>query len=293
MAEPTASSSIPKIPKPKPKLKKHKLKPQPDKTGDTVSAAENPTHARDDGADAGAGASLDSTTTTTTTLALASASTAAAVPEGLIQADYDVDFGEFDHDALRADDGAELWLVRAPSAVKARNLQRLEISSRVGLVGDLHRKSIAYDVWALEPIGGGDHQGDDELGKGAGPPVVGVSAEELNGLSVMLPCKRKGGKLYLAQKPVARHIVIAERPAKPTKPDTTSNAAAYQNPKREAYPEGVLTHRFRPYGDHGDLPPKDHIDVEMAEVSPKEKKHKRKGGEIGSSKKKKTKVAGS
>jgi len=174
--------------------------------------------------------------------------------------------------------------------VKARNLQRLEISSRVGLVGDLHRKSTAYDVWVLDPISG-DHQGDDELGKRAGPPV-GVSAEELSGLSVLLPCKRKGGKLYLAPKPVTRHIVIAERPAKPTEPDTTSDVAAYQNPKREAYPEEALTHRFRPYGDPGDLPPKDRIDVETAEViSPKEKKHKRKGSEIGSSKKKKAKVA--
>jgi len=99
--------------------------------------------------------------------------------------------------------------------------------------------------------------------------------------------------IHSAPKPVTRHIVIAERPAQPTQPDTASDAAAYQNSKREAYPEEVLTHRFRPYGDLGDLPPKDRKDVEMAEASPKEKKHKRKGSEIGSSKKKKAKVAGS
>jgi hypothetical protein len=50
----------------------------------------------------------------------------------------------------------------------------------------------------------------------------------------------------------------------------------------------VLTHRFRPYGDPGDLPREDYMDVDAVEVSPKEKKSKRKGdGEAGSSKKRK------
>jgi len=109
MAEPTASSSTSQTPKPKPKPKKNKPKSQPDKTSDTIPAAENPTRTRNDGADAGM--SLDPTTT----LAL---DPGAAVPEGLIHADYDVEFGEFDYDALKADDTAELWLVRAPSAVR-------------------------------------------------------------------------------------------------------------------------------------------------------------------------------
>ena len=56
----------------------------------------------------------------------------------------------------------------------------------------------------------------------------------------------------------------------------------------------MLTHRFRPYGDPGDLPREDHMDVSVAEVSPKDKKSKRKGGgETGSSKKKKAKLAAS
>src|SRR6266851_7301618 len=87
-----------------------------------------------------------------------------------------------------------------------------------------------------------------------------------------------------APKPVTRHLVVAARPAKPTKPD----AAAFENPKREAYPEEVLTHRFRPYGDPGDPPPKDSMAVDKAEVSAKEKERpKRRGDETGSSKKKK------
>ncbi|KAF8496848.1 hypothetical protein F5888DRAFT_1614298 [Russula emetica] len=189
------------------------------------------------------------------------------------------DYGDFDYDAVKADDGVELWLVRAPSTMKAKNLRDLEInSSRVGgLVGDLMRKGTAYDVWSLDP---------DPAVSG-----VGVGAEELNGLSVLLPCKRKGGKkLYLAQKPITRHLVVSARPAKPARPEV-----AYEAPKREAYPDEVLTHRFHPYGDPGDLPREDHMDVDVVEVSPKEKeKLKRKaGGETGSSKKRKVKLAAS
>jgi hypothetical protein len=91
---------------------------------------------------------------------------------------------------------------------------------------------------------------------------------------------------HSVQKPITRHLVVAARPAKPTKPD-----AAHETPKREAYPDEVLTHRFRPYGDPGDLPLEDHMDVEMVEVSVKEKeKPKRRASETGSSEKKKPKL---
>ena len=95
--------------------------------------------------------------------------------------------------------------------------------------------------------------------------------------------------IFSVQKPIARHLVVSARPAKPTRPDT-----AYEAPKREAYPDEVLTHRFRPYGDPGDLPLENHMDVEMVEVGAKEKERpKRKGGETGSSKKKKAKLVAS
>ena len=82
------------------------------------------------------------------------------------------------------------------------------------------------------------------------------------------------------------------RPAKPSGSDTVLR---FENPKREAYPDEVLTHRFRPYGDPGDSLPKDHhMDVDTVEASPKEKERfKRKGGETGSSKKKKAKSVAS
>ena len=215
--------------------------------------------------------------------------------------------------------------------MKAKNLRDLEINSshRVpvgGLVGDIMRKGTAYDVWALDPhpaaaasssSASGDQGGSGGKISSSTAQVADVGAEELNGLSVLLPSKRKGGKLYLgasrvpcpfrrwprtvskgysfllfffsAQKPITRHLVVSARPARPARSEVACEA-----PKREAYPDEVLTHRFRPYGDPGGLPREDRMDVDAVEVSPKEKKLKRKGGaETGSSKKRKAKLAAS
>ncbi|KAI0255233.1 hypothetical protein BJV78DRAFT_1178490 [Lactifluus subvellereus] len=216
-------------------------------------------------------------------------------PSGSVPADYDVEFGEFDYDAVKADEDAELWLVRVPTAVKSKSLQGVNISSRLGLVGDLQRKSASYDLYALKPTldasGNGDHD-HDNAEEDAAAAHVDVGAEELSSLSVLLPRKRKGGMLYLSPKPVTRHLVVAARPPKPTRPDPGSDSATFINPPREAYPEAALTHRFRPYGDPGDPPPEDHRDIEPAEVSTKEKvKRKRKEGESMSPKNLKAKKA--
>jgi hypothetical protein len=53
----------------------------------------------------------------TTTGGFTSTSAAAAV-SAVGMADYDVEFGDFDYDAVKADEGAELWLVRAPTSVR-------------------------------------------------------------------------------------------------------------------------------------------------------------------------------
>ena len=94
---------------------------------------------------------------------------------------------------------------------------------------------------------------------------------------------------FSAQKPITRHLVVSARPARPARSEVACEA-----PKREAYPDEVLTHRFRPYGDPGGLSREDRMNVDAVEVSPKEKKLKRKGGaETGSSKKRKAKLAAS
>jgi hypothetical protein len=184
-------------------------------------------------------------------------------------------------------------------------------------VGELSRKTTAYDIWSLSPPSSSSHRSAN-IGDSHHPQVC---AEELNGLSVLLPRKRKGGKLFLgtygmqdpsacvvlmrttalpAPKPVTRHLVVTVRPAEPTRPapgDAVSDPATFENPPREAYPDAVLTHRFRPYGDPGEPPqpsPEDQIDLEVedkhaeeegAKEKEKERRKKRRG-EAGESPKK-------
>lgn len=101
--------------------------------------------------------------------------------------------------------------------MKARNLRDLEINNSShragGLVGDIMRKGTAYDVWALDSpaaaaaaAASSSNASGDQDGSGgmissslltSAAQVADVGAEELNGLSILLPSKRKGGKLYL------------------------------------------------------------------------------------------------
>ncbi|KAH9961172.1 hypothetical protein BGW80DRAFT_1360495, partial [Lactifluus volemus] len=138
------------------------------------------------------------------------ASTPPVAADSSVPADYygDVEFGEFDYDAVNADEHAELWLIRAPTAaMKSSLFQGVKISPRSCLVGDIHRKSTAYDMYTLEPLlpaikheseNYDRRKGVQDGGTAATAHAgVGVSAEELGNLSVLLPCKRKGGKHYL------------------------------------------------------------------------------------------------
>ena len=105
----------------------------------------------------------------------------------------------------------------------------------------------------------------------------------------------------VAPKPVTRHLVVAARPAEPTRPrsgDAVSDPTTFQDPPREAYPEEVLTHRFRPYGHPGDPPPpppEDQMDLGVddghaeegaAKDKDKERRKKRRIGEATDSPKK-------
>lgn len=192
----------------------------------------------------------------------------------------------------------------------------LSSSSAVGRVGNLSRKTATYDIWSLSPP-------SSRQNGSTGEPQHSVCAEELNGLSVLLPRKRKGGKLFLgacgmnypfplpsrfvltrplvAPRPVTRHLVVAARPAEPTRPrpdDAVSDPTTFQDPPREAYPEEVLTHRFRPYGDPGDPPPPPpadqmnlgvddgHAEEGAAKDKDKERRKKRRIGEATDSPKK-------
>lgn len=68
--------------------------------------------------------SPDSAPTVDPTPARVLASQGSSVPAAEDDDNYDhdgiesADFGDFDYDAVKADDGVELWLVRAPSMVR-------------------------------------------------------------------------------------------------------------------------------------------------------------------------------
>ncbi|ETW85140.1 hypothetical protein HETIRDRAFT_246524, partial [Heterobasidion irregulare TC 32-1] len=178
-----------------------------------------------------------------------------APPEGAVLPDIEnIEFGDFDYDQFKGDEDAELWLVRVPNNIKPKHLKDVRISapppsSLTVKVGRLERKTGSYDIWALSADG--EAEGDE----GAG-----VGGEELRALSALLPRPKKGGKLYLAPKPIARHLVFAASPPIPSAPESDpgaepatapAGAHVYKNPPRPSYPDAVLKHRFLPYGSRG------------------------------------------
>ncbi|KAI0317480.1 hypothetical protein OF83DRAFT_1041289, partial [Amylostereum chailletii] len=206
-------------------------------------------------------------------------------PSGAVVADYDVEFGEFDYDAVKNDPDAELWLVRVPANVKPKHLENVRIAlpassratTRVGLVP---RAQMTFDVWAS--IRGREADGGDDEGTGGG-------GDELSTLSVLLPREKKGGKLYIAPKPVTRHLVVAAQPARPS---TDAPPPIYQNPPRQAYPLDVLTHCFIPYGSGGKEKEKDKeiVDVDAMDVDAASKADKQASAKQREEKGKKRKV---
>ncbi|KAG1736928.1 uncharacterized protein EDB91DRAFT_1055328 [Suillus paluster] len=139
----------------------------------------------------------------------------------------------FDWDSIKKDDDLELWLIRVPELIKPKHFEGLEVdapsSSRSRQVGSLSRKGTVYDIWSM---------GDDD--------TEFAGAEELRGLSCLLPRKKKSGKLYMAPKEITRHLVVSAQPSKATPPEHPS--ILHQNPARLSYPKELLKHHFVPYG---------------------------------------------
>jgi hypothetical protein len=126
-------------------------------------------------------------------------------PSGSVLFDASFEGETFDWDSIKKDDDIELWLIRVPdsvgvrqkcmtlsetssyalSKVKPNNLDGVEIDapgfpSRSGQVGSFTRKGAVYDIWSMS-------NDDTEF------------AEELKGLSCLLPRKKKSGKLYMGE----------------------------------------------------------------------------------------------
>ncbi|KAI6021148.1 hypothetical protein EDC04DRAFT_2901405 [Pisolithus marmoratus] len=77
-----------------------------------------------------------------------------------------------------------------------------------------------------------------------------IGGEELRSLSCLLPRKKKG-KLCIAPKTIACHIIVSAQQATPTALE--SQPIIHQNPSRPSYPKEVLKHHFVPYGAHSGL----------------------------------------
>ncbi|KAG2139061.1 hypothetical protein DEU56DRAFT_801560 [Suillus clintonianus] len=154
-------------------------------------------------------------------------------PPGSKVFDHSFEADTFDWDSVRDDNDIEIWLIRAPDSVNAKHFEGLAIdapsSSRSGQVGSLTRKGTVYDIWSMC---------DDDTNIGG--------AEELRGLSCLLPRKKKMGKLYMAPKEIARHLVISAQPPRASTPEHPS--ILHQNPPRLSHPKELLKHHFVPYG---------------------------------------------
>ncbi|OCH88236.1 hypothetical protein OBBRIDRAFT_827243 [Obba rivulosa] len=210
-------------------------------------------------------------------------------PPGAVLLNQADDFGEFDWNEVKDDENLELWLIRVPEGVKTKQLQgvKLEIppsTSKSIRVGSIERKHTTYDIWSL---------GEDQ--------VETVGGEEIKALTCLLPRQRKGGKLYQAPKPIARHLIISAQPTLPTPAHSSSSEGSitHQNPPRHSYPKEVLKHRFAPIGslaptgdaamDVDELAPASKPDAgKDASAEPPKKKRKGEGEPTKKSKKAKT-----
>ncbi|KAL5528878.1 hypothetical protein ACEPAG_4852 [Sanghuangporus baumii] len=184
-------------------------------------------------------------------------------PPGYVRLTDIWDAEEFDWDSLKEDnDDLELVVLRVPEGIKPKHLSHLSLSlptsqaTTAQKLGSLSRKSRAYDVWSIpHPSSSSSVPDYDEM---SGPAVGG---EELLNMNVLLPRKKKGGKLYLARKPITHHLVLIAQPELPTPPatppeistgshdvNTNANSDMYKSPARYQHPKHLLKHRFFPTG---------------------------------------------
>ncbi|KAF7359109.1 hypothetical protein MSAN_01252400 [Mycena sanguinolenta] len=157
-------------------------------------------------------------------------------PSKSVRLEESADVGDFDWDALNGNPDLELWLVRIPEGVKPKHLETAQLGFPPGAkrdgkksakLGMLQRKHVAYDIWSV---------GDDE------PEELPITGEEIKDLSCLLPRKSKKGKLYAAPTPIARTIVMAAQPVKPT-PDP-SGPSSNARPRVHQSAERIASNRI-------------------------------------------------
>ncbi|KAJ4493302.1 hypothetical protein C8R41DRAFT_919520 [Lentinula lateritia] len=215
-------------------------------------------------------------------------------PEGIALVENTEIHDEWDWDTFKKDPELELWVIRVPNGVKPKHLENMTISlpdsssnHRNTKVGVLNRKQESYDVWDVcsSSTSGSDDIGGVELGRLDEESTAG-GGEEMRGLSCLLPRKKKHGELYIAPRPITRHLLISAQIPKPS--SSEDYLMPTQNLPRFSYPQELLKHRFVAFGstkvavDHDDETGSVHGngagddgDVEMEDVHLKSEKAKK------------------
>ena len=121
-----------------------------------------------------------------------------------------------------------------PLKLKPRYLSRLSLSlpssqaTTTQKLGSLSRKSGSYDVWSLAHPSPFSSALDVDFDESRGPAVGG---EELLGMNVLLPRKKKGGKLYLGSSQIYPSITfLISSPSFSSIPSSTKCSSKANNP---------------------------------------------------------------
>ncbi|KAJ4475559.1 hypothetical protein J3R30DRAFT_3294445 [Lentinula aciculospora] len=178
-------------------------------------------------------------------------------PEGMALLENTEVDEEWDYDTFKKDSELELWLIRVPNGVKPKHLENLSFDlpgssshHQNTKVGVLNRKQESYDVWNLgsSSLSGGSDIGGVEVGRMDDETTAG-GGEEIRGLTCLLPRKKKRGELYIAPRPITRHLIISAQHPKPSSSEQSPETSIpTQNPPRFSYPKELLKHRFVAFG---------------------------------------------
>ncbi|CAO3636135.1 unnamed protein product [Cunninghamella blakesleeana] len=179
----------------------------------------------------------------------------------------------YDAEGLEDSDDKEIWLIRVPRQIKSDNLKSLTFK-----YPKTEGKSLAElklnenkDKYTLYKVPEGKTLESD----------VGISGQEMLGLTCLLPSKDNSGKLVFAPKKFSNYLILDEEVIIPDGITISETIRDTPITKRE-HPEG-LKMRYKPYGYFTN--PQQENDIQMKEETVEEdekkvKKNKKKSTDV-------------
>ncbi|KIM28843.1 hypothetical protein M408DRAFT_8613 [Serendipita vermifera MAFF 305830] len=153
-------------------------------------------------------------------------------PNGFKLLGNDPEGGNFDWEAVSNDPNLEIWAIRVPLQLKPKYLDKMSFP--------LAKNGTTSGPIARISAGKKQTQYDITVASGS------TGAEEMKGMACLLPRKSKGGKLYLAQKPLAGHLLFSESSASPIATSASPTALPLPSSKRLSHPQYLLKHKYIP-----------------------------------------------